>query len=106
MEDRIVVIEAKIASLEKVKDEFYEMKNSIVRMEMVDNNIYDKLAQIDETMKMHKDNFILHDKNEMEKYGSIDARLKKIERVIYMAIGAALVIEFLSKMHFLNFGGQ
>ncbi len=104
MEDRIILIETRIASLEKVRDEFYEIKNSIVKMEMVDESIFNKLQTIDETMKMHKDNFLQHDKNEMEKYGNIDKRLMKIERIMYMGIGAGLLIEFLSKLHLLSIG--
>ncbi len=104
MENRIIVIESKIIELEKIKNEFYDIKDSVTRMEMVDKNIYDKLEMIDKTMISHKDNFVQHDKNEMEKYGSIDNRLLKIERIMYMGMGALVVIELLSKMHLLSLG--
>jgi len=104
MENRIIVIESKITELEKIKNEFYDIKNTVTRMEMVDKNIYDKLEMIDKTMISHKDNFLQHDINEMEKYGSIDKRLIKIERIMYMGMGALVVVELLSKLHLLSFG--
>jgi len=104
MENRIIVIESKIMELEKIKNEFYEIKNSVIRMEMVDKNIYDKLEMMEKTMTSHKENFMQHDINEMEKYGNIDKRLIKIERIMYMGMGAIVVIEFLSKFHLLSIG--
>jgi len=103
MQDKIQMLELRVVALEKVKDEFYEIKNAIVKMEMVDQNIYDKLDNMNDTMKSHKDNFIEHDKNEMEKYGSIEKRLQKLERVIYMAMGAGMLLQMLNSFHV--FGG-
>lgn len=105
MEDRLVIIETRLAGLEKVKEEFFEIKNSIVKMEMVDKNIFDKLEAINKTMSIHKENFVQHDKNEMNKYDIIDKRLVKIERIIYICIGAILAFQFLSKMNFIKIAG-
>jgi hypothetical protein len=104
MQERIVIIEARLSELERMKVEFADIKESIMDMKMVDNNIYHKLETINDAVNSHKDNFIQHDEKEMEKYGSIDDRLKKIERIMYMGIGAGILIELLSKLHLLNIG--
>jgi len=104
MQERIVIIEARLSELERMKVEFADIKESIMDMKMVDNNIFHKLETINDAVNAHKDNFIQHDEKEMEKYGSIDDRLKKIERIMYMGIGAGLLIELLSKLHLLNIG--
>ena len=102
MEKRIALVEERLLVLEKVKEEFYEIKNSITKMEMVDNNIFDKLSDMNETMKAHKENFAEHDEKEMLKYGSIDRRLQKLEKIMYMAFGAGLLLQTLNTFHFIN----
>jgi len=102
MQERIVIIEARLTELERIKDEFSDIKESIIEMKMVDNNIYHKLENINDAVNAHKDNFIQHDEKEMEKYNSIDDRLKKIERIMYMGIGAGLLIETLTKLHLIS----
>ena len=101
MEDRLSVFETRLKELEKTKEDFYVVKNSITKMEMIDKNIFEKLEAINSNVNAHKESFKTHDKTEMEKYGAIDKRLRGIERVMYMALGAGLLIEFLSKMHLL-----
>ncbi len=105
MEERIALLEVRVTGLEKAKDEFYEMKNSIARMEMVDNNIFDKLGVISSKMEQHRDTFEKHDEKEMEKYNSIDKRLARLEKVLYMGIGAGVVFQMLNSLHLLKIGG-
>jgi len=104
MENRLSILELKVTGLEKLKDDFSEIKTNIIKMEMTDKNIFEKLNSINENVKLHKDNFVSHDEKEMEKYGTIDKRLQKLERVMYIGIGVGLTIEILSKFHLLTIG--
>jgi len=104
MENRLALIEQRVAKLEDVKDDFFELRNKMTEMSMVDKNIYEKLEHMASTMKSHKDNFVLHDKNEMEKYSLIEKRLQKIERIIYMAMGAAVLLQVLNNFNLFRVG--
>ena len=102
MENRISTLEVRVKVLEKTKEEFYEMKNSITRMEMVDKNIFEKLEMINDNIKTHKETFESHDNKEMEKYQAIDNRLQRLEKIMYMTMGAGILIELMSKWHLIT----
>jgi len=112
LEERVSLIEERerltndrVSKLEGVRDEFYSMKTSITKMEMIDMNIFEKLDKIEASIKTHKDNFEEHNAEEMKKYSSIDSRLLKIERVMYAGIAVVFVLELLEKFHLVKFGG-
>ena len=94
-------IKSKIKEIETTQ---IEHKIFFTEMKATDDAIFEKLRNITKSLIEHKNNFIDHDKSEMEKYGNIEKRLLKIERVIYMGMSVLVTIEFLSKMHLLNFG--
>jgi len=97
-------LKSNIVRMDAVEKDLSDIKTTVVRMEMVDNNIFEKLTSIVDVIKVHKDNFVSHDKNEMEKYSEIDNRLVKIEKLIYAGIGIFIVLEILHKFKMLNFG--
>jgi len=95
-------LKGKYIKMEKIENDLNTIKTTVAKMEMVDKNIFDKLDFISNSVKIHKDTFVNHDKKEMEKYGEIDKRLIKIERVLYMLMGAMLLLELLNKFHLLS----
>ena len=80
-------LKGKYIKMEKIENDLNAIKTTVAKMEMVDNNIFDKLDAI---------------KTAMAKYGEIDKRLIKIERVLYMLMGAMLLLELLNKFHLLS----
>lgn len=112
IEKKISLIENDVASLksnyskmETIEKEVHSIKNTVIKMEMIDENIFDKLNLIVEALNSHKDNFSNHDDKEMEKYGEIDKRLLKIEKILYMFMGGFILIETLHKFKLVSFGG-
>lgn len=105
LQKEVELLKENYGRLEIIEKEVHQIKNLVTKMEMVDNNIFDRLDVIAEAIDAHKDSFVKHDEKEMEKYGTIDKRLLKIEKLIWMAVGAFAVIELMHKYKLASFGG-
>lgn len=104
IDNRLSILQSKVESLEKnyfkleaIEAEVHSIRNSLIKMEMVDVNLIEKLEGIKLSIDRHIDGFAKHDEKEMEKYGSIDKRLIKIEKVIYAAIIGVVLLEALHR---------
>jgi hypothetical protein len=119
MQDKIFEIEKKISLLQQevtdlkgnygrlqhIEKEIHAIKNVVTKMEMIDKSIFERLDMIVKAVDGHKESFVKHDEKEMAKYGSIEGRLSKIERILYMMMGAGLLFELLHKFDYINIGG-
>lgn len=119
MQEKIYEVEKKLTMLQKevellkenygrleiIEKEVHQIKNLVTKMEMIDNNIFDRLDVIANGIAKHKEKFDKHDEKEMEKYSTIDKRLVKIEKLIWMAVGAFAVVELMHKYKMISFGG-
>ena len=83
--------------IKAVEDTQVEHRIFLTKMKATDDAIFEKLRGITKAINAHKENFINYDKEEIKKYGNIDKRLQKIERIMYMGVGAGLLVEFLLK---------
>ena len=90
--------------IEHIDAQLQIIKTSMMKLEMIDKSIFDKLDSIAKSVEAHKDNFIKHDEEEMKKYAGIDARLLKLERILYAFMGGFIVLETLHKFKILSFG--
>lgn len=101
MESRILRIEEKIS---KIEESIIETKIEVSRMQEVDNNIFSKLRDIATVIMENKESFEKHDEKEMVKYSIIDARLIKIERMMYTVMGAFALFQALNAFEMIHIG--
>lgn len=100
MEDIISRIKEKISKLE---EDVIEVRVDVSRMKEVDSNVFEKLKDIAIIILQNKESFEKHDEKEMEKYKSIEERLSKIERIMYMVMGAFILFQILNSLELLRF---
>jgi len=100
VEDIISRIKEKISKLE---EDVIEVRVDVSRMKEVDSNVFEKLKDIAIIILQNKESFEKHDEKEMEKYKSIEERLSKIERIMYMVMGAFILFQILNSLELLRF---
>lgn len=95
-------LKKQVERLDSVEQQNHNLNSTIVKMELIDKQIFEKIEIMTRAIEAHSENFKNHDEKEMEKYGGIDKRLQKIEGLIYAAGIIVVVVETLYRFDLLK----